>query len=96
MNLDFVKLFFQRIQIFIAAVILICVIAMFFVPKIIKRNTLIGKNEELKIKIANIENDIADLRKKEFLIQNDPDYLEKLARNKLGYTAPNEIIYKFE
>ena len=57
---------------------------------------LLQKREDLLSKISEMEKEIEELRKREIALQSNPHYVEKLARNKLGYSKPNEIIYKFE
>ena len=54
------------------------------------------KKIEIELEIQLKQMEIKQLRNREILVQTDPFYLEKLARDKLGYAKPNEIIYKFD
>ena len=54
------------------------------------------KNRELDMKILKVEEENRLLFRELKAISTDPDYIEKVARDKLGYGKPNEIVYKFE
>lgn len=45
--------------------------------------------------IAKLRQDNVRLRKDVHLLKNDPDYLERLARDKLGFARPGEIVYYY-
>jgi cell division protein FtsB len=86
----------KRFQILLIAVFVLAVLLIAFIPKIQERSRLVEKHEELLEKIERIEQEIAALRENELAVQNDPYYLEKLARDKLGFSGPDEIIYQFD
>lgn len=66
------------------------------VPRWVEKSKLSGKQKELEEKIAKREEKY--LRSKEELdaLENDPVYLEKIARDDLGMKRSGEVIYKFE
>lgn len=74
----------------------IVAIGVVFYPKIKERETLLKKHQELQSKISQITSELDQFKKREIAIQTNPNYLEKLARNKLGYSKADEIIYKFD
>ena len=90
------KSIFKRVQILLVAILSVLALSTAFLPKIKERMALLQKREDLLSKISEMEKEIEELRKREIALQSNPHYVEKLARNKLGYSKPNEIIYKFE
>ncbi len=91
-----IALLFKRIQILLTLLIVVVSTAVIFVPKVKERKALVQKRLVLEQEITDMHEEIDALRKQEYAIQNDPVYLERLARNKLGYSRPDETIYKFE
>jgi len=69
---------------------------MLFLPNLKLKVKLLKKDSQLKQNILNTETEIELLRNREANLNNNPDYLEKLARNKLGYMSPDEVIYKIK
>ena len=96
MTSDVFKQFLKRVQLFSILIISVAVITILFFPKIKERISLINKQKLLQEKISSVEADIETIRKKEIALKSNPLYIEKLARNKLGYSKPDEIIYKFD
>lgn len=47
-------------------------------------------------KIAKLRQDNIRLRKDVHLLKKDPAYLERMARDKLGFARPGEIVYYYE
>ena len=45
--------------------------------------------------IAKLKQDNAMLMKEVSALKNDPDYLERVARDKLGFARPGEIVYYY-
>ncbi|MBN2144909.1 MAG: septum formation initiator family protein [Candidatus Aureabacteria bacterium] len=88
--------FFKRFQIFLAIFLTIASVTTIFLPRFKERSILLEKNAELQAKITLLEKEIQDLHKRKIAFQNNPIHLEKLARDKLGYSKQNEIIYKFD
>ncbi len=91
-----IAILFKRIQILLTILLVVGGITVLYVPKIKERKALIQKRLILEQEITLKHEEIDTLRKQEYAIQNDPLYLERLARNKLGYSKSDEIIYKFE
>ena len=96
MTFESFKQFLKRVQLFSVIIIFIIAIAIIFLPKINERIALLDKQKQLQKKISAVEAEIETIRKKEIALKTNPLYIEKLARNKLGYSKPDEIIYKFD
>jgi len=70
------------------------VIAAFFLPLISKRREIAAKNNQLQAQLLlEQQKNRAFLEKKDKL-ENDPFYMEKIARQKLGITRDKEVLYK--
>ena len=71
-------------------------ILIFFLP-------VVTELQDKRAKIAKYEQEIEDLKlenermkQEKNLLENDPVYLEKVAREKLGIVKKGEVIYRFE
>lgn len=89
-------LLLKRIQILGALITTLCVLFVLFYPMLTRRSEMTRSKLENQEKIKQVEEEIATLEKREFEFHNNPFYVETLARNKLGYSRPGEIVYKFE
>jgi cell division protein FtsB len=49
----------------------------------------------LKYQNRNLRKENIVLRHKIRAIQNDPDFIENIARNEMGMIAPDEVVYQF-
>ena len=61
------------------------------------RSIIVKKIELVKLnkKVEAIENENRDLRVRLYNFENNPAYIEREARKKLGLIQPGEIKYKF-
>ncbi len=84
----------KRVRTLLVIGLTIIGLLMLFVPKLKQKADLLEKHTNLKKNISNSEKEIESLRTREANLNNNPHYLEKLARNKLGYLSPDEVIYK--
>ncbi|MCK4947776.1 MAG: septum formation initiator family protein [Candidatus Aureabacteria bacterium] len=66
------------------------------VPRWVAKSKLSGKQKELEEKIAKREEKYLRLKEELDALENDPVYLEKIARDDLGMKRSGEVIYKFE
>jgi cell division protein FtsB len=85
---------------FLAALLLLCAAAV-FVALEVERNRpeyLATRNEErrLKLQLDDLRAQNDQLRAQVGRMKDDVFYLEKHAREKFGYAASNEIIYRFD
>ena len=65
-----------------------------FLPGYAKLQDLRQKNFELESKIVALQQENKDLINKKELLENDPFYLEEVAREKMGVTKKGEVVYK--
>lgn len=52
------------------------------------------KNKELEVNIKKLEAENIALRQEKEKLEKDPEYLERVAREKLGIVKKGEIVYK--
>ena len=83
------------ITVIIAVIILVCLFL--FVPPTTKINRLkeeLQKQQEqhelLETKIAELDRQIDKIK------NNDPEEIERIARDRRGYSRPGEVIYQLE
>jgi cell division protein FtsB len=77
-----------RLFIFLLALIAI------FLPGYSKHQELVQKNRELQDRIDRLEATNKKFRSELDRLENDPSYLEKIAREKMKVIKKGEIIYK--
>ncbi len=77
-------------------IVIVLLAAALLVPKWIGRSSLIKQEKELKETVASLEEENLKLKQEKDGLENDPVYLEKIARDELGLRRADEIIYKFE
>lgn len=67
----------------------------FFLPSYTQMQDLKIRNEEYAHQISELTKKNALLREEKRLLINDPEYFEKVARERMGLVRENEVIYKF-
>ena len=82
----------KRIIIFSLAVAVAVVIL--FLPGFSELQKKKEENEQLRKRISLLENHNEELRTELYRMKNDPGYVEKKAREKLGVIKKGEIIYR--
>ena len=65
-----------------------------FLPSYAKMQDLKLKNAMYEQQIVDLEKLRIDLLEEKRLLEDDPEYLEKIAREKMGLIKENEVIYK--
>ncbi len=66
----------------------------FFLPSYSQMQDLKQKNQDYEHQIKDLTKKNAALREEKRLLKDDPDYFEKVAREKMGLVKENEVIYK--
>ncbi len=75
----------------------LCFAAIFliiFLPSFAKMQELRQKNKELEVNIKKLEEENLALFQEKEKLEKDPEYLERVARERLGIVKKGEIIYK--
>lgn len=73
----------------------IIVIIAFFLPSYTQMQELKDRNADYERQIRELTRKNAELREEKRLLKEDPEYFEKVAREKMGLVKDNEVIYKF-
>ena len=74
--------------------ILTIVIFVLFLPSYTKMQDLKQKNAEYKRQIEQLLTQQAKLAEEKRLLEEDPAYLEKVGREKMGLIRANEVVYE--
>ena len=80
----------NAVSLFIIAVI----IALLFLPSYAKMQELKQKNEEFSQRIIQLEARNKKLEEETRFLTTNPDYIEKIAREKMGLIREGEKVYK--
>ena len=65
-----------------------------FLPTISQKQRLVERNKQLKKDIVDLKEENDNLREEKILLEDNPEYLEKVAREKMGLIKEGEVIYK--
>jgi cell division protein FtsB len=83
--------------VFKSSLFLFVVLAMVFVlylPSYIQMQGLRDRNEAFEKRIGELEKDTASLVEERDRLKNDPEYFERVARERMGLIKEGEVIYK--
>jgi len=72
------------------------IVLIIFLPGYSKLQDLRQKNRDLEKRIDELQLENLTLKEKQELLENDPYYLEKVAREKMGVAREGEIIYRID
>ena len=84
----------ERKKLVVTAIILIVVLIVIFLPGFSENQKLREQNEQLERRMKLLEQYNDKLREELSMMAEDPTYVEKRAREKLGIVKKGEIIYK--
>ena len=76
--------------------IFVLLILVIFLPSYSRMQDLEAKNLEYQRKIHQLEKRQAALKEEKRLLEEDPVYLEKVAREKMGLIKEGEVIYRIQ
>ena len=74
--------------------ILTIIVVVVFLPSYSQMQDLKQKNAEYKKQIERLVEKNAQFTEEKRLLEEDPVYLEKVAREKMGLIRENEVVYK--
>ena len=74
--------------------ILTIIVLIIFLPSYTKMQDLKQKNLDYKRQIEQLQQKSAELKEEKRLLETDPVYLEKVAREKMGLIREGEVVYK--
>jgi len=65
-----------------------------FIPGYLRIRRLLKENRELELQMQQVQEENKRLAEEHDRLTNDPVYLEKVAREKLGIAKEGEVIYQ--
>ena len=69
-------------------------ILIFFLPSYTQLQDLKQKNRDYEVRMRGLKQENAKLLKEMHLLKSDPQYLEKVGREKMGLVRKGEVIYR--
>ncbi len=70
------------------------VILMMFMPTFSRMQDIKQKDLKYQARINELEQENSQLKVEQQLLEENPDYLEKVAREKMGLIRKGEVVYK--
>ncbi len=70
------------------------VILMMFMPTFSRMQDIKQKDLEYQVRISELEQENEQLKVERRLLEDNPDYLEKVAREKMGRIRAGEVVYQ--
>ncbi len=87
--------FIQRISLILIVGLVIGIVVHLFLPLIGRQKELRAREAELRLDIQKEAEALRMLRLQQEKLQEDPRFIEKIAREKLGYAKPGETVFRF-
>ncbi len=83
-----------KAKIVIVSILGAAMLGIIFIPGYVRIKKLVRQNRELERQIVEIEQHNLKLKEEHEKLINDPIYLEKVAREKLGVVRKGEEVYR--
>jgi cell division protein FtsB len=80
----------NAIGLFVITVIILLV----FLPSYTQMQDLKQRNQTYAVRIKELEAKNARLEREKHMLETDPEYVEKVGREKMGLIRPGEKVYK--
>ena len=87
--------FIQRICLIASVLLLILIVLKLFLPLIEQQKELRAREDEVRQDIQREAEQLRMLKLKQEKLQEDPRFIEKIAREDLGYAKPGETVFRF-
>ena len=87
--------FTQRICLIVSVLLLILIVLKLFLPLIERQKELRVREDAVRLDIQREAEQLRMLKLKQEKLQEDPRFIEKIAREDLGYAKPGETVFRF-
>ena len=87
--------FIQRICLIASVGLVVGIVLRLYLPKIEEQKRLRAQAETLRQDIQREAEQLRQLKRKQEKLQEDPRFIEKIAREDLNYAKPGETIFRF-
>lgn len=85
----------QRVSAGVVALLALAIVIGFFYPRLQEYRDLQRQQDRLQEDVRFEEEVLKHLKSKQERLLNDPRYVERIAREELGYAKPGETVFKF-
>ena len=85
-----------RVSLVSVIVLAVIICLRVFEPKLQEMRRLEGELERARADVQRTASQLRDLKAKQERLRTDPQYVEKVAREELGYSKPGETVFRFE
>lgn len=86
----------NRVLMFLAFVGTVCIISLWFYPELKKRDSMVRNLEEQQSQLAQQERINKQQSREVYLLENDREYIETIARDRLDMMKEGETIYRLD
>ena len=87
--------FIQRLCLIAIVALVVGIVLRLYLPKIEEQKRLRAQTEALRQDIQREAEQLRQLKRKQEKLQEDPRFVEKIAREDLNYAKPGETIFRF-
>ncbi|NCA82904.1 MAG: septum formation initiator family protein [Opitutae bacterium] len=87
--------FIQRICLIASVLLLMLIVLRLFLPLIEQQKALRAREDEVRQDIQREAEQLRMLKMKQEKLQEDRRFIEKIAREDLGYAKPGETVFRF-
>ena len=87
--------FIQRICLIVSVLLLILIVLKLFLPLIERQKELRVREDAVRLDIQREAEQLRMLKLNQEKLQEDPRFIEKIAREDLGYAKPGETVFRF-
>lgn len=87
--------FIHRVCVILVVALAIAIVLRLFVPLLEKQKEMRAREAALRQDIQKDAEQLRMLKLKQEKLQEDPRYIEKIAREDLGYAKPGETVFRF-
>ncbi len=86
----------NRVLMILAFIGLICIVGLWFYPELKKRDAMVRTLEEKQAILASEEAKNRRQTREVYLLENDPEYIETIARDRLDMMKEGETIFRLD
>ena len=86
----------NRVLMFLAFVGILCIVSLWFYPELKRRDTMVRNLEEKQSQLAAEETLNKQQTREVYLLENDREYIETIARDRLDMMKEGETIFRLD
>ena len=86
----------NRVLMFLAFVGTVCIVGLWFYPELKRRDGMVRNLEEKQVQLASEEARNKQQTREVYLLENDKEYIETIARDRLDLMKEGETIFRLD